>query len=369
MSIALLQKGKNFNGASMAPCVITLPGATTSGNLLVVAIGNFYNSGLGVSFSVSDNASNSWHQAVFYSGYGVVAVYYAYNITGRNSPTVTVTPSGNGAGNFAVEVAEFSGLTSSDPLDQTATANSNSSSASVGPTATTTAQTELLIGAFHFQQTYSPFTPGPSGFSLVDASQEGGGSEYCVMTWAGVSSTGGYSATCGSGNSGPWDAAIVTFRAVTLITGSGGATAAAATSGSGAETFSGTAAPHAMLAGTGSSTQTVSGSGGVQAAAATSGSGFKADNVGAGALALAAETQAAGTLSFSGSATPVAPCTVAASGTELFTSTGAVRATTAQTAASGTEVFSGAAHLVAIAAAAIRGVTMPPISLWPRAKW
>ncbi len=84
---------------------------------------------------------------------------------------------------------------------------------------------------------------------------------------------------------------------------------------------------------------------------------------------IAAQTLAAGSLSFSGAAAFEAPCSLAAAGTELFTSPGAALATTAQAAAGGAETFSGVGHTTALAALAAHGVMMPPLTLWPRANW
>lgn len=107
--------------------------STTTGNCLVAlaSCGN-PNSVLN---SVTDSQNNIWRKGVLYKGgSAAVAVYYAPNIVGGTTPTVTATWSITN-NNLGMHVYEYSGLDKRNPLDVSAVGQGVDSS--VQPTATT----------------------------------------------------------------------------------------------------------------------------------------------------------------------------------------------------------------------------------------
>ena len=375
MAWSLVQK-KHINwqyvsGAQTA----TMSASFGTGNAVVVFIADIANASPG-SFTITDNGGNAYTKLITYVWGGL---FLAYNVASANA--VTVNPN-SGSNTFLAQIVEFAGaLKTSSPYDACNQYTTypggqypTSTNAVVG--ATTHGDNELVFGVVLGM---GPGAPNPddstwtldSGYTKV--LDDGITSVIVVSDW-GVQATANSSFalhfTASPDFSVYWNNFSVTLKPLPpLMTGTGAPHATAASSGSGSESFSGTAAPHAIAAHAASATQTVTGSGGVQTSAAISGTIFEADNVGNAASVIAAQTLAAGSLSFSGAAALQAPCALAAAGTELFTSPGAALATTAQAAAGGAETFSGVGHTTALAALAAHGVMMPPLALWPRANW
>jgi hypothetical protein len=123
---------------------VSYPAAETAGDLNVVVVG--WNDTTASVSSISDSRGNSYALAVGpTSGTGLrQSIYYAKNIAG-GSNTVTVTF--NQAANFVdVRALEYSGASTSSPLDVTAAAAGSGSTANSGA-ATTTGTNELILGA------------------------------------------------------------------------------------------------------------------------------------------------------------------------------------------------------------------------------
>lgn len=110
----------NFSGGS-GTVTPTFPSSTTSGNLIIVGIA--IEDATSTVSSVVDSKGNTYQAATSisttYGGNRRVQIYYAYNITGGSSHTVTVTISG-GSTRVNAHINEYSGCESaSDPLDVT----------------------------------------------------------------------------------------------------------------------------------------------------------------------------------------------------------------------------------------------------------
>jgi hypothetical protein len=145
MPATRVQSNTGDAGSYVTSFNITFPGSVTAGNMIYFSI--YFSAGLTVN-SVSDNLSNTYNLIDTGTGpYGAGAHYYAYNIKG-GSVTITVTLSDSA---FAVWVArEYSGLTTTDPLDKKAEALDGSfiTSHTTGTTATTTQDAELVIATY-----------------------------------------------------------------------------------------------------------------------------------------------------------------------------------------------------------------------------
>ena len=172
------------------------------GDLNVVVIG-WANTTSTIS-SVTDSAGNTYQVAapMTRSALNSQAVYYAKNIApGTNTVTVTMS----GPTPFVdVRVAEYSGLSTTTPFDVTSSGAATNAAPDTG-TATTTAATELLVGA---GTTTDRFVGAGNGYtSRTITSPDGDILEDQV-----VANTGTYNATAVQG-SATWVMQLVTFRA------------------------------------------------------------------------------------------------------------------------------------------------------------
>ena len=179
---------------------VTYPAAQTAGNLNVVAV--MWGDTTSAVNSVTDSRGNVYALAVGPTkASGLTsAIYYAKNIAaGSNTVTVTFNQA---AGWPNVNVMEYSGLSTTSPLDVTATASGTGTTANSG-SATTTAANELIVGAGN---PVTAFTAAGSGFSNRIINSFGGISEDKIVT-----STGSYNATA-TMTSGGWIMQMATFK-------------------------------------------------------------------------------------------------------------------------------------------------------------
>jgi hypothetical protein len=151
---------------------------------------------------VTDNAGNTYSPAAptTRSSVNSQAIYYAKNIVG--GPT-TVTVTFNTSTPYVdIRIAEYSGLSRTNPLDVSASAAGSASLANSG-SVTTTSASELLLGA---GTTTGAFTSAGSGYTLRVITQPD--ADICEDRI--VTATGTYNATASV--SGTWVMQLVTFR-------------------------------------------------------------------------------------------------------------------------------------------------------------
>jgi hypothetical protein len=198
-SISFVQV-KSTTQTSGTTVAIAYPAAQTAGNLNVVAV--MWGDTTSTVSSVTDSKGNSYALAVGPTkATGLTsAIYYAKNIAG-GSNTVTVKFN-QSAGYPNVNVLEYSGLDTANPLDVSAAATGSGTTANSG-SATTTSANELIVGAGNPS---SGFTGAGSGFSSRLINGFGGISEDRV-----VSSPGSYNATAPL-TSGSWVMQMAAFR-------------------------------------------------------------------------------------------------------------------------------------------------------------
>lgn len=162
MAIAFVQSNQALNATSVTSQAVSFTGNTTSGNMIIVAIGTA-TSGTSSVTSITDSQGNTYQRAIRQanSTTSMVEIWYAMNIVGGTTPTVTATLASMRP---AMAIYEFSGLALSAALDQTLGANISSSTAySVGPTGSTANANELVFAAAHANSS-SSFSVG-SGYS------------------------------------------------------------------------------------------------------------------------------------------------------------------------------------------------------------
>ena len=193
-------QGKSTTQTTGTSVAIGYPVAQTAGNLNLVAV--MWGDTTSTVSSVTDSKGNSYALAVGPTkATGLTsAIYYAKNIVG-GSNTVTVKFN-QSAGYPNVNVLEYSGLDTANPLDVSAAATGTGTTANSG-TATTTSAKELIVGAGN---PTSGFTAAGNGFSSRLINGFGGISEDRVVT-----NTGSYSATAAL-TSGTWVMQMAAFR-------------------------------------------------------------------------------------------------------------------------------------------------------------
>jgi glycosyl hydrolase family 16/IPT/TIG domain-containing protein len=186
------------SGSSVAA---TYPAAQTAGNLNVVAV--MWGDVTSAVSSVTDTRGNTYTLAVGPTrANGLTsAIYYAKNIAaGSNTVTVSFNQS---AGWPNINVMEYSGLDTTNPLDVVSTASGSGTTANSG-SATTTVANELIVGAGNPVTT---FTAAGTGFTNRIINSFGGISEDKIVT-----SAGSYNATA-TLTSGGWVMQMAAFRA------------------------------------------------------------------------------------------------------------------------------------------------------------
>lgn len=119
---------------------------TTNGNTIICAV--VYNNDQSGTASLSDSESNSWSKIAGGDSGGDTEgeLWYAYNITGGASHTITVTFSAN-YHDSAIICREYSGLTTTDPLDKSSVQVTFGTSHTSAATAVTTQDNELVVAA------------------------------------------------------------------------------------------------------------------------------------------------------------------------------------------------------------------------------
>lgn len=215
MAITLVQTVDKVFGASTG----VVMGNTTSGNTMIVVVGdNSNSSAVGHVSTITDSQGNTYVQAV-----GVAQstntnceIWYAKNITGGTTPTVTITLSAAATENGVI-VREYSGLDTISPLDQTNSgAGTTGATLSSSATSTTTQANELVVAGGVQTNGTSSWSLG-SGYGNLDQKSNAFASNVSVAAEdQTVSSTGTYTGTFGwSGSNGSWCVVIATFKAAT----------------------------------------------------------------------------------------------------------------------------------------------------------
>ena len=136
---------------------VAFPLAQAAGNLNIVVVG--WNDTSAAVSSVADSRGNTYTRAVGpTAGSGLQqSIYYAKNIA-AGSNTVTVTF--NKAATLPdIRILEYSGLSTSNPLDVTASGTGSGQSANSG-SASTTSSNELIFGAGTTAGTFNVAGPG-----------------------------------------------------------------------------------------------------------------------------------------------------------------------------------------------------------------
>lgn len=206
ITLVTTAKGVNTSSASAGATVATTAFAATTGNFIFVAV-RWY-SGDGV--AVSDTAGNTYVQIdPVNTGTGTyMASFYVKNIIGNASNVVTATLT-NG-GHAAIYAAQYSGLSTTAPLDAHSTGfNASGTSVSTGTFTTTVANEVMVAVAMNGEAGSSP-TAG-SGYTLrnTDTTEGASALEDQIVTSIQTSVTASMS---GSGSASEWLIVAATFK-------------------------------------------------------------------------------------------------------------------------------------------------------------
>ncbi|HEV2245154.1 MAG TPA: S8 family serine peptidase, partial [Terriglobia bacterium] len=140
-------------GVGVGSVSVAFPASNTAGNLIIAFVRMATAS---QTVTVTDSAGNSYVDAVAHTqsiDSSQVHLFYARNISGAASNTVTATFSASNSQPW-LAIYEYKGLSSSNPLDQTAQGEGSSSTPSTGATAMTTSPNELVFAGFEFSSSY-----------------------------------------------------------------------------------------------------------------------------------------------------------------------------------------------------------------------
>lgn len=204
---------------------ITMDSSTTAGNTIVCAVA--YNDDTAGTASLSDNKSNTWTKIAGGPSGGDTEgeLWYSYNINGGASHQITVTFSANNH-DSAIICREYSGLTTSDPLDKSAgSATAVSTSHTSASTAATTQANELVVAAVGVA-TNATCTAG-AGYGNVTSQNASDLFTAVCMEDKDVASTGAQQATITTSASAATYFIVATFKEAS----SGGAATQATTTG------------------------------------------------------------------------------------------------------------------------------------------
>jgi hypothetical protein len=194
-----------------ATLVLTLPNNPTTGNFVVVGVID----GASSTISVADANSNSYTATTGspFAGSGAgIGIYYLANAPSNASKTITITVGSASAGVLGW-VAEFSGVATSSPQEQTPQTSyyAGPGTAINLPSITTTHNGDLLISIVNTSAITSANSPWTAMGSIIF----GNLTEYDIQATAGAQAT-----NFTSSASNHWDGMIASFVA------SGGSTPA-----------------------------------------------------------------------------------------------------------------------------------------------
>jgi len=206
---ALVQAAGATETSGSTTLTATLPAASTAGNLLVLSASVYTGSTNHIS-SVTDSAGNVWQKVNAWSVAGHNSdgeIWYAANAAGTTSIVAHLAT----AGTMAIEVMEFSGVATSNPLDTSAGTSNTGTTASSG-SITPAGSGELLVGMLAGHASAQTMTVSSAGFT-VQSQQNSTGTIASVRTgYQVLTGTAATSFDAGFGTTMYWAAGIVAFK-------------------------------------------------------------------------------------------------------------------------------------------------------------
>jgi subtilisin family serine protease len=195
------------HGSGVGSLSVSFPAPNHVGNLIIAVVRM---STTGQTVAIGDTAGNAYVEAASQTqttdGHQL-HLFYAKNIAGVVN-TVTGTFSSTNSHPWAA-IFEYSGLSTTHPLDQTSHVQGSGILADTGSTALTTSPNELIFAAGGFPTSYTGVAKAGTGYVLLqqDTTSERGATESMTTT-----STGVFDGTFTLNPSTYWSAIVATFR-------------------------------------------------------------------------------------------------------------------------------------------------------------
>ncbi len=204
---SMLMQSANVEGSAVTSVSQSFPNANVAGDLIIAFVRM---STTAQTVQVTDSLGNVYADAVS-QGQSVdghqIHIFYAKNIAaGVNTITATFSAVNN---HPWLAIYEYSGLSTSAPLDQTSSAQGFTSAANTGATASTSSAHELLFAAVGLPAPSSWIVTSGSGFTSLqqDTNVSRAATEGRIVNAAGQ-----YAATFSLSGATYWTAAIATFK-------------------------------------------------------------------------------------------------------------------------------------------------------------
>jgi len=203
-----LVQNVSAQGSAVSSLSATFASSNAAGNLIIAFVRA---STTTQTVTLTDSSRNTYVQAVSQtqsSDGHQIHIYYAKNIAAGPN---TVTAAFSGSNNHPwLAIYEYSGLSTTSPLDRTAAAQGSSSLASSGATATTTGANELVFAGLGLPSSSSATAAAGSGYTLEQQDTTAGGSRAATENQA-VAATGAYTGTFTLNAAADWSAVLATF--------------------------------------------------------------------------------------------------------------------------------------------------------------
>ena len=237
-------KSTTGNTTSSPTTTTAFTGSTTSGNLIVVTTSD--DSGTTANgITVTDSKGNAYSKVIHAANASTLSMWYAANITGGASHTVTATWDEAATGRVTVIAEEHDGGFTT--LDKSTSAAGSSTTPSSGATAATTVASETVVGGVSYGGTATTVSLGAtySNLGTVSVADAGSGQESKT-----VSATGAQTATFGLAASRAWVCGVLTFSgAASGTTASAGVATATGTAPASTRSVSASASSAAAATG------------------------------------------------------------------------------------------------------------------------
>ena len=183
--------------------------SVTIGNYIIVTIAAYRPEAF--TFTISDNCGNTYTPAISqnYGNRTTYAIYYT-KVTTTGACTVTATSSGSNL-QWNMEIAEFSGLDPTSPLDTTGQATGSGT----GPTVnlTTSNPNDLIVGVFGYGATGTYTMTAGVGFTEYGKETTGAGYSSQLAEYKIVSNSGSQTVDGTIGTSATWYIVAAAFKA------------------------------------------------------------------------------------------------------------------------------------------------------------
>ena len=162
--------------------------AVDAGDLVVICIATFFNSGTGGTWVVTDDAGQTYTEAVDSAGdaSSQIAIFYKENHPG-GSIKVTVNPDG-ASGDIDFTITEVSGAATSSALDKTAEATGGTNNTATVSLATLSQAAEIKFAIFSHTGGDTSLTAG-SGFTQIGENESNSGGQTYHAEYEIVSAT------------------------------------------------------------------------------------------------------------------------------------------------------------------------------------